>query len=640
MCGIVGIAGSLACGDRAVARRLLLDASERIAHRGPDGGRTWACDEAAVGFGHRRLAIIDLSEAANQPMVWPGGRHVIVYNGELYNYLELKSELVADGVAFSTESDTEVLLAACRARGVPQALRRANGMFAFGYADLDANELWLCRDRFGEKPLYYAVWGGSLAFASELKALRPLPGFPCTVDRTSLDLYFRRQAVPAPSTIYQGVRHVRPGAAMRVQLSDRIEPSHATEVVYWSAETAARSARSAPFTGSLSDAADELDDVLGSSVRSRMISDVPLGALLSGGIDSTSVVAQMCRFSTGPVKTFTIGFAEERMSEAAEARKVAAHLGVDHTELTVTASDALALIPRLAEMYDEPFADSSQIPTFLVAQLARAHVTVALSGDGGDELFGGYNRYFLAGEAWGRISRVPRPVRVGAGRVLTKVSIRAWDRVTPLSKRMSGGVGDRMHKLGSVAGARDAAHLYEMLVTHWDGGIVRGASPATVEPLASGMPFTEQMMLRDTVTYLPDDVLTKVDRAAMATSLETRVPILDPEVFRLAWSLPAQYRARAGTGKVVLRELLGRYVPSDLWSRPKAGFGLPLDSWLRGPLRAWGDDLLDGAVLRRQGFLDAEVVTRRWREHVSGSRNWQHQIWDVLMFQSWLNHWF
>ena len=415
------------------------------------------------------------------------------------------------------------------------------------------------------------------------------------------------------------------------------------ELVYWDAVAEADRARSTPFRGSLGDAVDRLDEVLGASVSASMVSDVPLGAFLSGGIDSSTIVALMCRSSSGPVKTFTIGFEEDHASEADEARKVAAHLGVDHTELTVTAQQALDVIPRLGEMYDEPFADSSQIPTHLVADLARRHVTVSLSGDAGDELFGGYVRYFLAGELWSKASRVPRPIRRTAGRAILGVPVAAWDRVGatigvgPL-KSVKGRLGDRIHKIGGVLGAADEGELYGLLVTHWPNGVVLGADAVRRTPLPAGFSFTEQMMLRDTIEYLPDDILVKVDRAAMAASLETRIPILDPDVYRLAWSLPLEYKTRAGRGKLVLRELLSRHVPKHLFERPKMGFSIPLDSWLRGPLKAWGEDLLDPTVLRSQGFLDAALVWRHWNEHQSRSRNWQHRLWGVLMFQSWLAH--
>lgn len=639
MCGIVGVAGSFARRPHEQVDFVLNRAADQIRHRGPDGGGTWSSESAPVALGHRRLAVIDLSEAAAQPMLMGGGRYAITYNGELYNYLGLREELAAEGHTCTTASDTEVLLLACVHWGVERTLRKANGMFAFGFVDLRRGELWLARDRFGEKPLYWAVWDGSLVFASELKAMRMFDGFPTTVDRSAVATYFRRQVMSAPATVYEGVRQVRPGCAVMTGISDVIERDDVREVVYWDAVAEAREARATPLAGSLSEAAATLSDVLGQSIRSRMVSDVPLGAFLSGGIDSSTVVALMCERSNASVRTFTIGFGEDSVNEAEWARKVAAHLGTDHTEFVVAADDALNIIPRLPTMYDEPFADSSQIPTHLVAALARQHVTVALSGDGGDELFGGYSRYFLAGQLWSRALRVPPRMRRGiaAGiQAVTPDRLTNFARLTRATRFVGGGnVGDRAHKLAGLLHSRNEADLYELLVTHWTESVVLGADamPGSLEP---GLTFTEQMMVRDTISYLPDDILTKVDRAAMAVSLETRIPMLDPQVYRLAWSLPLEHKVVAGKGKMVLREVLKQRLPQQLWDRPKMGFGVPLDSWLRHELREWAEELLAPGTLRDQGYLNAELISTRWREHLSGDRNWQHQLWDVLMFQGWL----
>lgn len=642
MCGIVGVAGSFARRPREHVEAVLVRAAGEIRHRGPDGGGTWSSEHPPVALGHRRLSVIDLSEAAAQPMLRGGGRYAITYNGELYNYRELRDELAAEGQTCTSASDTEVMLRGCVHWGVERLLRKANGMFAFGFVDVQRGELWLARDRFGEKPLYWAVWGGSLVFASELKAMRAFDGFPTRIDRSAVATYFRRQVMSAPATVYEGVRQIRPGCAVVTRIGDVIERDDTREVVYWDALEEAREARAAPFAGSLSDAAAALSHVLGQSVRSRMVSDVPLGAFLSGGIDSSAVVALMCEESSESVRTFTIGYEESSVNEAAWAREIAAHLGTDHTELVVSAADALNVIPRLPRMYDEPFADSSQIPTHLVAALARQHVTVALSGDGGDELFGGYSRYFLAGQLWSRVVHVPPRLRRGIAACIHAV---APDRITRLARRtrtarFAGGanVGDRAHKLAGLLHSPTEADLYELLVTHWTEQVVLGADakPGSLEP---GLTFTEQMMARDTVSYLPDDILTKVDRAAMAVSLETRIPMLDPHVYRLAWSLPLEHKVMAGKGKIVLREVLRMRLPEHLWDRPKMGFGVPLDRWLRHELREWAEDLLAPRTLREQGYLDAELITTRWREHLSGERNWQHHLWDVLMFQGWLAAW-
>ena len=644
MCGIAGFAGQLANGADAYVRSLLAKATGVLAHRGPDGEGLWIADSSPVALGQQRLAIIDLSAAAGQPMLSRIGRCAITFNGELYNYRELREQLRALGHQFATESDTEVLMAGCAEWGPGACASRARGMFAFAYVDLDAELMWLVRDRFGEKPLYWAVWDGTIAFASELKSLRQLPGLPTDINRASLASFLAHDSISAPDTIYTRVNQLRPGEVARVRLSEHIVASDVTTTVYWDAIAEARVASATPFRGSLEEAVDGLDALLGVSVAASMVSDVPLGAFLSGGIDSSTVVALMCRHSSGPVKTFTIGFDESHMNEADEARKVAAHLGVDHTELTVTSQDSLQLVPRLADMYDEPFGDSSQLPTHLVSVLARQHVTVALSGDGGDELFGGYNRYFLAGQMWPKVRRVPRPVRRGVGKAITAISPPTWDKigkrisVGPFAK-LKGGTGDRLHKLAGLLDARDASDLYGRLVSRWSDGVVLGAPRSAGIPLAAGFSFTEQLMLRDTISYLPDDILVKVDRAAMATSLETRVPMLDPDVYRFAWSLPLDFKARSGRGKIVLRELLARYVPTHLFERPKQGFAVPLDSWLRGPLREWGETLLDRHVLQSQGLLDVDLVRSCWQQHQSGERNWQDRLWDVLMFQAWMERW-
>ena len=631
-------------GGSDSVRAMLARATDVQTHRGPDGAGYWVGDGLPVALGQRRLAIIDLSDAASQPMVSADGRRVVNFNGELYNYRELREELRELGHRFTTASDTEVLLTGCAQWGPAGCAARIRGMFAVAYVDLDAKLLWLFRDRFGEKPLYWSVWEGSIAFASELKSLRTLPGLPVEIDRQSVAALLAHDSVSAPNTIYSAVNQVRPGEILRVRLSDEIVASDVTTSVYWDSVAEARASKAAPYQGSLEDAVDRLDELLSKSVAASMVSDVPLGAFLSGGIDSSTVVALMCRHSTGPVKTFTIGFDEAHMSEADEARKVAAHLGVDHTELTVTSQDALDLVPRLADMYDEPFGDSSQLPTHLVSVLARQHVTVSLSGDGGDELFGGYNRYFLAGEMWPKVRRIPRPVRSALSKGIVAISPKALDSIGnrmafgPLGK-LKGGAGERLHKLAGLLGATDASDLHGRLVSRWPQGVVLGAVPPQAVALAAGFSFTEQLMLRDTTSYLPDDILVKVDRAAMATSLETRVPMLDPDVYRFAWSLPLDLKARSGRGKIVLRELLGRYVPPHLFERPKQGFAVPLSSWLRGPLREWGETLLDRRVLESQGLLDADLVRSCWEQHQSGERNWQDRLWDVLMFQAWMERW-
>jgi asparagine synthase (glutamine-hydrolysing) len=617
-----------------------------LEHRGPDGSGIAVVPDTPVVFGHRRLSIIDLSESANQPMAkeLDGHTHTMVFNGEIYNYVHLRSELEALGVHFHTKGDTEVLLAGCAIWGPEETARRARGMFAFAYVDGRTQTFWLGRDRFGEKPLYYFVAGGTVGFASELKALRCLPNVPTELDRRTIAQMLSYQAASAPATVYLGVEQVPAGAFMTFPVSDRVDASQLRTVRYWDVAEEARTAAASPFRGSLADATDALDRLLGSSVAASMVSDVPIGAFLSGGIDSSVIVALMKRASSGPVKTFTIGFEEDEFSEATEARRVADHLGVDHTELTVTSADALAIVPKLADLYDEPFGDSSQIPTHLVSALARTQVTVALSGDGGDELFGGYTRYDIANRVRDRVQRIPAPLRAVAARTAARIPVDQWNRAARLpgarqALRGSTRLGERVHRTAPIVRARNDSDFYQGFVTSWDGGVVLGVPPAPAHRLPNAATFREQLMLLDTMAYLPDDILVKVDRAAMAASLETRVPLLDPDVFRFAWSLPMQYRMHDGVGKVVLRETLSRYVPKTLWDRPKMGFGVPVGAWLRGPLRGWGEDLLSAEVLRRQGILDVALVRRAWDEHQRGAADNSAKLWNVLVLQAWLQRW-
>ena len=578
-------------------------------------------------------------------MVIDGGRHAMVTNGEIYNYQLLRAELEQQGERFSSESDTEVLLKACARWGVLKTLERANGMFAFAYWDEAQSQLWLARDRFGEKPLYWSHVNGSIAFASELKALRAVPDFDSSIDTAALAEFMKFNCVPAPATIYAGAHKLRAGTALRFRI-DRSAPIQLPpdEFVYFDAIDEAVSARNVPFVGSAADAAEAVEAALKASVELRMIADVPLGAFLSGGIDSSLVVAMMSQLGSKPVKTFTIGFTDPKMNEAPHAREVAAHLGTDHVEMILSPADMLAVVPSLAQIYSEPFADSSQVPTYLVSKLARQHVTVSLSGDAGDELFGGYNRYFLAAGARQRAARLPQSLTRASAKAMRMISPRSWDLLAlPANKLMGsrkvgGEVGDKVHKFAGVLAARTDDEVYDTLLSSWHDPVVSGrALPGTVQlPTSAGLSFTERMMLSDTVGYLESDILTKVDRAAMAVALESRVPMLDPDLYRLAWSLPQHYKSAAGKGKLVLRDVLARHVPRDMFERPKMGFAVPLNSWLRAELRDWAEDLLSADNLNRTGYLDAHVVRARWGEHVSGRRNWQPQLWNVLMFQSWL----
>lgn len=614
-----------------------------LAHRGPDDSGHWTDRDSGVGLGHRRLSILDLSPAGHQPMRSVGGRYEIVFNGEIYNHLDLRASLGAGAPPWRGHSDTETLLAAIEAWGIEAALKRCVGMFAFAIWDRQRRRLTLARDRTGEKPLYYGRQGKAFLFGSEIKALQAHPAFQAGIDRESLTLYLRFCYVPDPRSIFTGIHKLTPGTLLEVDEHGQ----HGEPVHYWSAEELISTSRSTMFSGTDAEAIDALERVLGDAVAAQMVADVPLGAFLSGGVDSSLIVALMQKRSSRPIRTFTIGFAEGAYDESPHAKAVAKHLGTDHTELIVTPEQTMQAIPRMPLIYDEPFGDSSQIPTFLVSELARQHVTVSLSGDAGDELFGGYNRYAFARYLWDSLSRVPGPLRSLIARGIRGRSPAAWtrtlDRVKPLIPKRwrAAQMGDKLHKLADFIGGT-AEEVYHGLVSHWPrpGEIVVGAE----EPLSrlqhlmaqpSDLVFEEKMMYWDLLTYLPSDILVKVDRAAMAVSLETRVPMLDHRVMEFAWTLPFHMRVRNGEGKWLMKQLLSRHVPRSLTDRPKTGFGIPIDVWLRGPLRDWAESLLDETRLRREGFLHAAPIREKWREHLNGSRNWAYYLWDVLMFQAW-----
>jgi asparagine synthase (glutamine-hydrolysing) len=629
--------GALAMRPAEELEEQLSRSLDALQHRGPDGEGRWTSPGEPVALGHRRLSIIDLRSVAGQPMATEDGAHVLTFNGEIYDYRELRAELERRGHTFRTNSDTEVLLTACRAWGPMEATRRVRGMFAFAYADLRQRRLWLVRDRFGEKPLYWTHTGGSVAFASELPALTALTGVRPPVDSGSLATFLARGAMAQPATIYQGVEQVPAGAAVCIELSERITGADITRHVHWDAVGEAVRARMSPFRGSLADAVDAVHTTLRESVQASTVADRPVGAFLSGGIDSSLITALMQEASDLPVRTFTIGFDDPRYDESAYAAAVAAELGTKHTAVTLSADDVLSVVPRLAAMYGEPFADPSQLPTHLVAQVARADVTVALSGDAGDELFGGYNRHITSQRLYRPLSRVPAAARGLAGRAALRMSPDTWDAVgRAVGLRAPGGLGARVHKVAAITDFAGVADLYDKLVSSTGRRFVVGdvhPAPPRLPPVDGPV---EAFMLADTIGYLADDILVKVDRAAMATSLETRVPMLDPAVYRLAWSLPLEHKVAGGVGKVVLRRLLDTLLPEELMDRPKAGFGPPLGDWLRGPLRSWAEDLLDPAAMRRQGFLDVEQVRAVWASHSGGRRNHTTEVWNLLMFQSWL----
>jgi len=648
MCGIAGFVGGEWRSGPAAAE-IAAGMARSIRYRGPDHSDLWIDRDSRVALAFNRLAILDLSPAGYQPMHSASGRYVIVFNGEVYNHQNLRDELAATGIScnWRGHSDTESLLAAIETWGIKGALTRATGMFAFALWDKRDKALTLARDRLGEKPLYYgrSRSGGPFLFGSELKALAQHPDFRSEIDRQALTLLLRYNYIPAPFSIYRGIAKLLPGTLLTLTSTSsepRIEE-------YWSGAKAAEAGVADPLNLSPEAATDELERHLEAAISQQMIADVPLGAFLSGGVDSSTVVALMQKLSSRRVKTFTIGFHEKSYNEAEHAKAVARHLGTDHTELYVTPDEARGVIPRLPQIYDEPFADSSQIPTHLVSTLARQHVTVALSGDGGDELFGGYTRYLLTAGLWAKISGIPGPLRAAAARAITAVPPAAWNRlgqatagVLPKMLRFDR-LGDKVHKGAPLLRSQSVADLYGGMLSLWrkPEAVVIGASEPPSQatgaaPQLKGLGEIERMMALDMLGYLPDDILAKVDRAAMAVSLETRVPYLDHHVVEFAWRLPLGLKVRGDETKWILRQLLYRHVPRKLIERPKMGFGVPIDSWLRGPLRDWAAALLDERRLREEGYFRPEPICRAWNAHLSGRIDEQYRLWTVLMFQSWL----
>jgi asparagine synthase (glutamine-hydrolysing) len=643
MCGLCGWI-DYSISNQTHYRSTIERMNNSLLHRGPNSGGIWTDENAGIALGHRRLAIVDLSPEGHQPMVSANGRFVMVFNGEIYNFLELRRELENRSHRFRGGSDTEVMLAGFSEWGIETAVKRFNGMFAFALWDRQERVLYLGRDRLGEKPLYYGWMGQTFLFGSELKALKAHPKFSAEINRDALALYVRHCYIPAPYSIYQGIYKLPPGCLLTVRSPEKVEP-----IPYWSAKSAAISGISQPFLGSETEAITQLDTLLRDAVNLRMMADVPLGAFLSGGIDSSTIVALMQAQSKKPIKTFTIGTDEKIYNEAQYARAVAQHLGTDHTELYVSAEDALAVIPKLPTLYDEPFADSSQIPTFLISQLTRQQVTVSLSGDGGDELFAGYNRHLWGRSFWQKFGWIPPNTRKMAAGAIAQLSPETWDAIFQKSDRFIPHKlklrqpGDKLQKLAEILAIRNPQSLYKRLVSNCQNAeaVVLGSTePPTVlsdsKLWGEFSDLTECMMYLDTVTYLPDDILAKVDRASMGVALEARVPYLDHRVVEFAWQIPLSMKIRDGMGKWLLRQVLYQYVPADLIERPKMGFAVPIERWLRGELRDWAEALLDERRLRQEGFFNPQPIRQKWEEHLSGRHDWKYYLWDILMFQSWL----
>ena len=641
MCGICGI---LDLHANIGTAEVLTAMTDSLAARGPDDSGYWRDEQSNIAFGHRRLAVLDLSQDGHQPMHSKSGRYVITYNGEVYNYRILRAELEQFGRCFTGTSDTEVILTAIDQWGVRAAVERFVGIFAFGLWDIQERELHLVRDHVGVKPLYYGWLGGTLLFASELKAFRVHPSFRLSIDRRALSMYLRYNCVPAPYSIYEGVHKVQPGTIVTVSLG----PPRRTRVQeYWSPRTVVEEGYTQQFTATDEQTIDLTHQVLKDAVCLQMVADVPVGAFLSGGIDSTLVVALMQAHASRPVRTFSIGFSEGAYNEAQHAKRVAEWLGTEHTELYVTPDDAMAVITQLPHIYDEPFADASQIPTFLVSKLARESVTVSLSGDGGDEVFGGYNRYLWAGTVRQHTKRLPMFMRSAIGAMIRGVPPRAWDALgrhcSILSDQINTGrFGSNMHKFAGLLASRSDFDLYVNLVSQWRqptkivlGGNEHPILDALRDSQTLDMPLAAQMMYFDLMTYLPNDILTKVDRASMGVSLEARVPLLDHRVIEHAWHLPMDAKIRHGETKWVLRRILDHYVPRTLIERPKSGFGIPIGQWLRGPLREWANTMLSPDLLVQDGFFNPKPIQRIWKQHLSGAADLEYQLWGVLMFQAW-----
>ncbi len=648
MCGITGFYTQSAQRNRQELEKLCQDMVGRLAHRGPDGTGTWLDPDMSLALGHHRLAILDLSSEGRQPMISESGRYVICYNGEVFGYLEIKKELEKTGITLRGRSDTEVILAAIDRWGLNLALQKIDGMFAFALWDRKEKQLHLVRDRLGKKPLYVGWAGdgknGSLVFASELKAFHAHPDFKPEINRDALTTYMRYGYMPAPLCIFKGVWSLPAGFRLSIN-ADLISPGSDLENFmesYWHHLRALEEQQQKASHKSDAETIDEFEALLTTCVQDRLVSDVPLGAFLSGGIDSSTIVALMQKIQNQPVKTYSIGFEEDGYNEAAHADKIAAHLGTDHHEYHLSAGDALDVIPKLPDIYDEPFADISQIPTYLISKCARESVTVILSGDGGDEMLGGYNRHFIGPRIWRAMRFMPQPMRRGMSRMIDSVPIETWNKLAPSKPQF----GDRMHKVASIIGMNSQEDIYQKLISQWDvpADLVLGGKEA-LTPLTDPtwqperLEFAEMMMYWDALSYLSNDILVKVDRATMAVSLESRAPLLDRRIYDYVWTLPENMKVRGGQGKWLLRKVLERHVPKELFERPKQGFTVPTGAWLRGELKDWAENLLDEKRLDEEGYLNTKIIRDTWAEHLAGRGNHANQLWTVLMFQAWKERW-
>lgn len=648
MCGIAGLVDYKGHVDDL--ENTLKEITDCLSYRGPDASGYWKDDQLRLGLGHRRLSILDLSELGKQPMISSSGRFVIDFNGEVYNFQDLKDKLLSKGHSFRGQSDTEVLLAAFEEWGVSSSLSMLNGMFAIAIHDRESKKLFLVRDRLGIKPLYYGWVNQIFVFGSELKSFRSLPDFNNPINRSALREYMWHGYIPHPHCIYEGIQSLIPGSFLEIDLAAGRLPQVSAPQKYWSLED---SIQDQEYIGSFEKASNDLEALLLDSVGKRMISDVSLGAFLSGGIDSSLVVALMQHQSSNAVKTFSIGFEEKKYDEAVFAKDVSSHLGTDHTELYVSGQDAMDVIPMLSEMYDEPFADSSQIPTYLVSKLAREEVTVSLSGDGGDELFAGYTEAYGMRHLWNKLDKLPSSLRSITGSVIQGVPDGVYSALDgPISKLLSnygheGSSGpEKLSKVSEILKIPSFEAYFKRVRSHWvNDDIVLGNSSRSSTIFESerakniSTDYLERMMFMDLHSYLPDDILVKLDRASMAVSLESRVPLLDHRIVEFAWKLPLNFRPSEPQSKELLRSVLYRHVPKELIERPKKGFGIPVGEWLRGPLRDWTESLIDPRVLESQGFLNPKLIHSKWREHLEGKKDWGHYMWDVLMFQAWHERW-